>query len=181
MPEHLRLAQLGESRRLGAAQSRRDGGDAVPDGRRDLLLDLRDDEAPLPLARHLEDDRLVPARLMEGTKGHRSTSSSSVASRSTSAFVWISVTQYRALWPSSGYSAERSLPPKMPRSRRAAFTSATVFPVPPKSTTSSLKNGPASAGARTRGISPRRFAAYCERCMIPCPSSASPFGPRRAR
>src|SRR3990172_2329908 len=155
MPEHLRLAELGESRGLGAAQSPRDRRDAVPDRRRDLLLDLRDDEAPLPLARHLEDDRLVPARLMEGAKGHRSTSSSSAASRSTSAFVWISVTQHRALWPSSGYSAERSLPPKMPRSRGAAFPSATVFPVSLKSATSSLKKGPARAGARTPGISPR--------------------------
>ena len=55
------------------------------------------------------------------------------------ASLWYSVTQYRALWPSSGNSADRSLPPKMACSSRPSLTSATVLRAPSKFTTNSLK------------------------------------------
>ena len=43
------------------------------------------------------------------------------------------------------------MPPKIPRARSARFTSSTVRPVSPRSTTNSLKNGPSSAGAANAG------------------------------
>ena len=91
--EHLRLAQLGKRRRLRAAQLGREAGERVADRRPELVLDLRDEEPAFSRARELEQDGLVPARLVEGAERHRSTSASSSARRSMSAFVCTSVTE----------------------------------------------------------------------------------------
>src|SRR3990170_8354390 len=97
VPEHLRLAELGEPGRLRAAQAGGDLRDAVADGGGELRLHLRDDDPPLPVARKLEDDRLVPAGLVERSQlhllAHAITSEREATSRSTSPFVWISVVQ----------------------------------------------------------------------------------------
>ena len=91
--EDLRLAQLGQSWWLRAPERLRNPRRRIAGGRADRVLDLRDEQAALVWARELEQDRLVPARLVKGAQRHRSTSASSAARRSMSPFVCTSVTQ----------------------------------------------------------------------------------------
>ena len=74
-------------------------------------------------------------------------------SRSMSAWVCTSVTHTSAPGRAPGTSRERSCGRRGCRAAASArLTSATVRPVPSKSTTNSLKYGAASAGARTPGM-----------------------------
>ena len=103
---------------------------------------LGDEDAPLPLRGELEDDRLVPSRLVEppepgralrlpdgGAVLHATTSRTASTSRAISSSAWTPGMQYRAHPLSSGNSRERSLPPRIPRRSNARFTVAMVFPV----------------------------------------------------
>ena len=141
VPQYLGLGQLGQVGWLFPPHSSRDARQDISGLFPDLSFDLGHEDASLALAAQLKDNWLIPAGLVETAHiglssgesvrsdilAHRSTTSfNAAASRSISSLVWTSVTQNRALWPNSGNSAVRSLPPKIPRASSARLISATV-------------------------------------------------------
>ena len=101
VPHHVHLGQLRELRRGRSPDAVGEGGHRVADRVADTGFESRRKHAPGPGLPELEDERLVPARLVHPPRqglrldrpGHARTSASSAASRSMSAWLCISVTQ----------------------------------------------------------------------------------------